>query len=256
MLGVYFSGTGNTEYCVETFVKQYEEWAQVCSIEDKRALALIAAHDTIVLGYPVYFSNIPKIVRDFIDQNRYSFAGKKIFIVATMGLFSGDGAGCAARLLEKYHAVILGGLHLKMPDCIGDEKLLKRTVDVNRSLVEHAEKKIADTVHRLKEGRPTKEGLGVLYHLAGLFGQRLWFYGKTKTYKSKPDVDRSKCVGCGLCTALCPMKNIKMEEEKAVSSHRCTLCYRCVNHCPAKALTILGKEVHEQCLLERYISGR
>lgn len=42
-----------------------------------------------------------------------------------MGAFSGDGAGCTARLLKKYGAIILGGLHIKMPDSVCDSKLLK-----------------------------------------------------------------------------------------------------------------------------------
>ena len=49
-----------------------------------------------------------------------------------MGLFSGDGAGILARRLRKYGAQIIGGLHLKMPDSIADEKALKRIPDSHR----------------------------------------------------------------------------------------------------------------------------
>lgn len=42
------------------------------------------------------------------------------------GLFSGDGTGCAARLLKKYGAQILGGVQIKMPDSVCDSKLLKK----------------------------------------------------------------------------------------------------------------------------------
>ena len=252
MLGVYFSGTGNTKHCVTYFTTQYYSDNKCVSLEDANATREIANHDTLVLGYPVYFSNMPKIVRDFIINNKQCFHGKKVYIVATMGLFSGDGAGCAARLLKKYGADILGGLHLKMPDCIGDEKMLKKTLTENQALIRKAEEKIIAAVAKLKEGNPDQEGLGPFYHIAGLFGQRLWFYGKTTTYKEKPNVDNDKCIGCGKCAALCPMSNIVMVDKKAVSHNRCTLCYRCFNHCPTGALTILGKQVHEQCLFEKY----
>ena len=33
------------------------------------------------------------MVKDFIDQNQSLWNGKRIFVIATMGLFSGDGAG-------------------------------------------------------------------------------------------------------------------------------------------------------------------
>lgn len=169
-----------------------------------------------------------------------------------MGLFSGDRAGCSARLFRKYYAKILGGLHLKMPDCIGDEKLLKKSFEKNRKVISQAEKKISLAVSRLKEGKPHKEGLGFLFRLAGLFGQRLWFYRKATSYKQKPNIDKDKCIGCGRCAAVCPMKNLSVKEDKAISNNKCTLCYRCFSQCPAKALTILGKQVREQYLFEKY----
>ena len=107
-------------------------------------------------------------------------------------------------------------------------------------------------VAKTKQGNPPKEGLTLRHHMAGLFGQRLWFYSKTATYKKKPDVNQQKCIGCGRCAALCPMKNIDMENKKAASHNRCTLCYRCFGHCPTQALTILGKQVYEQHLFEKY----
>ncbi len=131
MVGIYFSGTGNTRFCVERFLACYEGSAKAFSMEGGQAAAAIKQHEEIVFGYPVYFSNLPKIVYDFIDSNQSIFSGKKIFIIATMGLFSGDGAGCSARLLTRCGASIVGGLHLKMPDCIGDEKALKRTKEQN-----------------------------------------------------------------------------------------------------------------------------
>lgn len=252
ILGIYFSGTGNTKHCVETFVKQYDNTGIVLSIENPDVIKKISVCDTIVFGYPVFFSNLPKIVRDFIDNNKDCFREKKIYIIATMGLFSGDGTGCSARLFRKYSATILGGLHLKMPDCIGDEKLLKKSLEKNRELITQADKKISIAVSRLKEGKPYKEGLGFFYHVAGLLGQRLWFYGKVTSYKKKPNIDIEKCIGCGRCVTVCPMKNISIEEDKAISHSQCTLCYRCFSQCPTKALTILGKQVYEQCFFERY----
>ena len=209
-------------------------------------LSEISRHEIIVFGYPVYFSNAPKIVQDFVQNNGTHFSAKKIFIIATMGLFSGDGTGCTARLFQKYGAAIIGGLHLKMPDSIGDEKVLKRTAEKNRSLIAEADRKIEAAVQKLKDHNAPREGLGFLYHMAGLFGQRLWFYGKSTSYKKKPDIDTAKCIGCGKCVDLCPMKNLSIENGKAVSSNQCTLCYRCFSRCPAKAITILGKQVYAQ----------
>ena len=140
-----------------------------------------------------------------------------------------------------------------MPDCIGDEKALKRTKEQNHLLVKEAEKKIKDAAESLRQGMPVREGLGFWYHMAGLFGQRLYFYNKTKKYSDKLHIDREQCIGCGICVSVCPMENISLQSKKARQQGRCTMCYRCVNHCPKQAITLLGKKLYEQCLIEKYI---
>lgn len=253
MVGIYFSGTGNTKYCVETFVKECDAAALAFSIEEENIAQIISDQKEIVFGYPVQFSNLPKMLKDFVVSNSDIWRDKKVFIIATMGLFSGDGSGMLARFLEKYGAIVEGGLHLKMPDSIGDEKALKRSLQENQTLVKKAALKVKSAAHDLKSGNPLQEGIGLQYHLAGLFGQRLYFRNKTKTYTDKLKIDKNKCTGCRKCVNLCPMKNIRFEEQKAVSGNRCTMCYRCINKCPAQAITLLGKRVIEQCYLEKYL---
>ncbi|MDE5563223.1 MAG: EFR1 family ferrodoxin [Clostridiales bacterium] len=250
MLGVYFNGTGNTKHCVEYFLNRLEG-GRAYEIESEGVTAAIQSSDEIVFAYPVYYSNLPKIVREFIVGNAELWRGKKIFIIATMGLFSGDGAGCSARLFKKYGAKTLGGLHLKMPDCIGDVKLLKKSLDENRKIIIQAERKMDAVVKEINDGKYPKEGLNFFYHVAGLFGQRLYFRGKTKRYYTKIKTDVSKCVKCGLCVSLCPMSNIAME-DKVIFQDKCTMCYRCFANCPKQAITIIGKQVYEQCKFENY----
>lgn len=253
MVGIYFSGTGNSNYCIEKFCSDYDKSSSIVSIEHENVVDIIKKNETIVFAYPIYFSNLPKIVRDFIESNRNIWQGKKIFIIATMGLFSGDGTGCSARIFKKYGAEIIGGLHIKMPDCIGDVKLLKKSLAVNKIIVQNATKLISDAVVKLKNNKPTKDGLGFLYHIAGLFGQRLWFNHETKNYTDKLKIDADKCVGCGKCTELCPMNNLIIKDNKALASNKCTKCYRCISNCPEQAITLLGKTLLEQSRIENYL---
>ena len=251
MVGVYFSGTGNTKFCVEYVLNRLDSCGTAYAIESDRVTAAVKSSDEIVFAYPIYYSNLPKIVRDFIVSNAELWSGKKIFIIATMGLFSGDGAGCSARLFKKYGAEILGGLHLKMPDCIGDVKLLKKPLDENRKTILEAEHKMDLAINRIKNGKYPKEGLNIFYRIAGVFGQRLYFSGKTKHYYTKIRTDESKCIKCGLCVSLCPMSNIEIK-DKIVYRDKCTMCYRCFANCPKQAITIIGKQVYEQCKFDNY----
>ncbi len=251
MIGVYFSGTGNTKYCVENVLNQVGSNGASYAIESEEVIAAAKSSDEIVFGYPVYYSNLPKIVREFIVSNAELWRGKKIFVIATMGLFSGDGAGCSARLFKKYGAEILGGLHLKMPDCIGDVKLLKKSLAENRKIILEAEHKMDLAINRINNGKFPQEGLNFFYRIAGVFGQRLYFSGKTKRYFTKIRTDESKCVKCGLCASLCPMSNIVIADT-VVYRDKCTMCYRCFANCPKQAITIIGKHVYEQCKFDNY----
>ncbi len=94
----------------------------------------------------------------------------------------------------------------------------------------------------------------MLHHLTGLFGQRLYFYNKTKYYTDKVKIDTEKCIGCGKCAELCPMKNLNIENNLVKAEDRCTMCYRCINNCPKQAITLLGKRVIEQGTIEKYLN--
>ncbi len=198
MLGIYFSGTGNTKYCID------------------------------------------------LEKNANYFSNKDVFIICTMALFSGDGCGCAARFLRKYGANVIGGLHLKMPDCIADVKLLKKSSEKNRELIYNAEQKIKKSILSLKKGKPTQDGLSLISHLIGLFGQRLWFQHMVRDYSDKLKIDKKTCIACGRCISICPMKNLYLKDGASTPKGRCTMCYRCINQCPVMAITLIGKKVHKQ----------
>ncbi len=257
MTGIYFSGTGNTRHCIEKFIRESTGTAAtesgvpmepastetIVSIEASASAsrALRDAQDVIVLAYPIYYSNLPKIMRDFIMENKGAWKGKKVFILCTMGLFSGDGAGVSARLLKKYGASVIGGLHLIMPDCICDVKLLKFSPEKNRQIIAKADRKLEKAARQLAKGSPAWEGLGFFSHLAGFFGQRLWFYRKTMHYSSQLKINKEVCIRCGRCVSLCPMHNLSLDKNGVSAGVSCTMCYRCIGQCPARAITLIGR---------------
>ena len=251
MNAIYLSGTGNTKHIVTLLLNELGYDGKIVPIESEEVKEALKAEE-LVIGFPAQFSNIPYLVRDFINKNQNVWKGKKIFLITTMGLFAGDGTGCAARLLKKYGAVITGGIQIKMPDSIGDCKALKKTAEQNKAIVKKAEQRVAEIAKKMKEGRYPREGLSFWAHLAGLFGQRLWFYNKAMSYSNKLKIDGNKCVGCGICAKGCPTQNIKITDGKAVASSQCTMCYRCVSYCPSQAITLLGKTLHQQAGIEKY----
>ncbi len=44
------------------------------------------------------------------------------------------------------------------------------------------------------------------------------------------------CISCGVCSRVCPKKNITMENSRPVFLHNCSCCMACVSFCPKKAV--------------------
>lgn len=85
MIGIYFSGTGNSRYAAELFCKEYDEAAKAFSIEDDNVIDAVKNDEMLVFAYPVQYSTVPKILRDFIIKNKELWENKKVFVIATMG---------------------------------------------------------------------------------------------------------------------------------------------------------------------------
>ena len=69
MVGIYLSGTGNTKHCITKLLSILDENARVIPIESKESVQAIKDSDEICLAYPTQFSNMPYMVRDFINKN-------------------------------------------------------------------------------------------------------------------------------------------------------------------------------------------
>jgi ferredoxin len=67
----------------------------------------------------------------------------------------------------------------------------------------------------------------------------------------KAQVDKTKCIGCGICTKVCPAATIKVEEKKAcINEEFCRGCGACEQRCPVYAITMVKLEKPYQVSVE------
>ena len=79
MVGIYFSGTGNSRYAAELFCKEYDEATKAFSLEDDNITRVVKNEEMLVFACPVQYSTVPKILRDFIIENKELWGSKKVF---------------------------------------------------------------------------------------------------------------------------------------------------------------------------------
>lgn len=65
---------------------------------------------------------------------------------------------------------------------------------------------------------------------------------KTGTWKfQKPEIDKEKCIGCGICEKFCPEKSIAVNKETKKAEYNpefCKGCGICADQCLKKAITM------------------
>jgi len=65
-------------------------------------------------------------------------------------------------------------------------------------------------------------------------------------FRGRPVWDMKKCIGCGICSRVCPVKAVEMigKGKQATIKHyvdRCIFCAQCAESCPVKAITMTAE---------------
>lgn len=236
MLMLYFSGTGNSEYIARQFSHKMNVACH--SIEEKLDFQdLIKNNKTIAFSYPVYGSCVPRSMREFVAKNQTAFKNKTIIIFCTQMVFSGDGAKALYRLLPSKGVFVVYAEHFKMPNNISNFWLFPIREKERMCKLQIADKKIEIACLNIKQGIVKRRGWGALSHLLGFIQNLSW----PRIEKSKCGSFRAgtECNRCGLCVQICPTQNLAMGQDRIDHKNNCMLCYRCVNQCPQKAISVL-----------------
>lgn len=71
-------------------------------------------------------------------------------------------------------------------------------------------------------------------------------YMKVEHEYDKGFYTNEKCLGCAVCSKVCPTQNITMQGNRPVWHHRCHGCMACVAYCPTKAIQFKTPQAYEE----------
>lgn len=245
MVIFYFSGTGNSKFVAEQFSNAIK--ADCHSIEDDAVNfnALIESNEDIGFCYPVYFSRVPRIMREFAIKHIEQLKNKKLIILCTQMILSGDGARAFTDLFPNGYINVKYAEHFIMPNNVPNYPWLPKVSLVPseskiKKCITSAEHKIQMVCHNIRNGVVKKRGFNIFSKILGLPQGVTALAFEKKANESV--VISDNCNACGLCVSVCPMKNLSINNGAIKNNHNCTICYRCVNKCPQKAITVLFNE--------------
>lgn len=220
----YFTGTGNSLYVAK---QMEEEQISIPQIIRKDELSFSA--DCIGIVCPIYGHEMPMMVKDFLKKTEFNTS--YLYLLLTYG----NAHGGSAEIAKKYCDDI--GIKVDYINTILMVDNFLPAFDMKEQMA--IDKKVEEQIAQIKEDI---QGKKVYVQKAGV-KDKATHKMYTAWVKNAPEtiwadyVITDKCIGCGICTKVCPAGCIHLENQHAVNTGKnCQACYACVQACPEMAI--------------------
>jgi len=224
----YFTATGNSLAVAKSIGSTLVSIPQALNAGDTNF-----KDDVIGIVFPVYWWNLPLMVRKFIDT--VSFEADYLFAIGTCGNVAGGAMASLqkqakkknyefhytnlVKMLDNYLPVFEIGAQIK--------KLPKKNVSEQLALI------TSDISQRKK----VKTKLNIFSRFMTLLFVHIF---KPKNNALKYIVSES-CNNCGTCARVCPAANITLT-DKISFGNQCEGCLACLHLCPLNALKLKSEK--------------
>jgi formate hydrogenlyase subunit 6/NADH:ubiquinone oxidoreductase subunit I len=225
----YFSGTGNSLAVARKLKEKFGDEASILPVsiyENQETIEI----DTEILGlvFPVYFKNVPDVVKSFVNKLRFK-TKSYIFAIATCNAVPGHSLFTLNKILYEKGQVLSLGYSINMP---GNALITPHEIEAKRLKASISKiTQIAQQIHK-KEINQFEGKNNLRSHIyTFIFGT----IGK-KSISTKKFSCTEECIGCGICEEICPKGCIKIIESKPQWKGNCATCLACFHWCPKKAI--------------------
>lgn len=255
----YFSGTGNTWWVSEKLKSIFLEKGHdttTYSIERKDIdwnvliAKQISEWDIIGIGFPVYGSSIPKIMKNWVKEVLCNYSielsqKKQAFVYDTMAMFSGDPPLLMRKILKKGGFIVKQAINIRTLSNLPQmPRLMTWDKEKQDEIFQKAENKIRKFVDYILINKKWVMRRDPLTRFIAAF-QRFTMRWEESAFRKLFVIDSEICNLCGLCVKFCPNDNLKIEETeekpKISLGPNCEFCMRCFNSCPQDAIFVMER---------------
>lgn len=240
---VYFSQGGTTARVAESIAGGLAASAyqvDLHNLKDGRP-PNSSDYDLLGVGSPTYYFRPPFNVMDYVSALP-DLAGQPAFVFVLHGTYRGDAGNTIIHALARRRARFAGYFH-----CHGADFFLgylKRgyffspdhptTEELAQAEAFGCE--VASNVAAGRYAEPARDpSPGMVYRLERLLVSK-WL--SRQVYSRFFTASAKKCTACGVCTKLCPRKNIAEDKDgHPIWGRDCLLCLTCELKCPKDAIT-------------------
>lgn len=227
----YFSATGNSLQIARNLAEELEDCviqAMAAYIPDKPVGGL---GECIGFIFPVYFNGLPRLVKGFVEKLDIP-ADTYCFAIANSGGTRSNSLGMIDDIL------IPKGVRLSF----ADEIIMPGNYIISHNIPHSAKVEMLTADASIRTKRIAKaifnRELQPVEQKAKLWSKAI---NHTFLYKNIHKLDdkfaaTDKCTGCGLCVKVCPVNNIKIENQRPCWQHACEQCLACIHWCPREAI--------------------
>lgn len=230
---LFFSGTGNSEYVAKRIGKEMDD--EIISLFQKircRDFSKIDSSRAWVVVVPTYAWRIPRIVQEWLENTDLT-GNKDIYFIMTCGGNIGNAGGYLKKLCntKKWHymgckAIIMPENYIAM--------FSTPTKEASIEIINQAESIIDEVALIIKENKTFPQSTITFQDKlnSGIVNDIFYpvFVHAKKFYTT------DTCISCGKCVNVCPLNNIRLENQKPVWGKNCTHCMACICRCPREAI--------------------
>jgi ferredoxin len=230
----YFTGTGNSLYAARRIASVTGDG--IVSVNEALRHGGSGSYRSqrpYVFVCPTYAWRMPRVMERFILDSTFEGHTDAYFV-----LTCGDETGNAARYAEKlcdakgWRFMGLGGVVMPENYIALFDVPQKAEAD---AIIKAAEPRILEIAEHIKAGEALPaEKLTFLGRFYSTVVNPL-FYPFAVSAKGFHVTDA--CTGCGRCASLCPLSNVRLDENRRpVWGRQCTHCMACIAACPVIAV--------------------